>query len=99
MLEKFQLNNFGRSKAIDRIAAITAMHFNCPLVVVSIVLKDKEIFASTVGFDSKENDEDYEPVVVPLETALCSHAMTRPMGSDCFVLEQPKQDWRFARNP
>lgn len=62
------------------------------------MLEDRDIFVSSIGWDEREKEDDFPRLEIPLETALCAHAMTKPEGSPCFLLEDAREDWRFANN-
>lgn len=62
------------------------------------MLDDRNAFVSSIGWDEHEKEDDFPRLEFPLETALCAHAMTRLEGSPCLVLEDAREDWRFAKN-
>lgn len=65
------------------------------------MLDDREIFTSTAGWSEEENGPDYNPLQIPLESAICPHMMTKTnenAKNACFVMDDAKEDWRFAKN-
>ena len=71
----------------DRITRIAKACFDVPIVLVSLVDKDRQWFKSTVGLDAKQTDRD---------SSFCAHAIN---GPDVFVVHDTAKDKRFADNP
>lgn len=99
VLSRFGLDSLGRREALDKIAHLAKAHFSVPLVVISIVLEDKEIFVSSAGWSSEEDDVNYKQPIIPLVSGVCPHAMLSvEIDNPAFVMEDASKDWRFSGN-
>ncbi|KAM0753362.1 hypothetical protein T439DRAFT_323999 [Meredithblackwellia eburnea MCA 4105] len=101
VLKRFKLNELGPGNLeVDRIVDMAAAIFNVPIVVVSLVLENMETFCATLGWDPNERLANFKRIEIPLETALCPHAMLKPFDEESiFLLESTADDWRFKNNP
>ncbi len=71
----------------DRIVHFAAAEFDMPIVLVSMVDRNRQWFKARVGLDVCETDR---------ESSFCGHAIVDPA---LFVIEDALQDERFADNP
>jgi GAF domain-containing protein len=71
----------------DRVVRFAAEEFDMPTVLVSLVDEHRQWFKAKVGLDVCETDR---------QTSFCGHAIARP---EVFVIEDARQDPRFADNP
>lgn len=84
---------------MDRIVALTKTMFNVPTVLVTLVLEDRMLFLSTIGWHRDESNPRAERMSAPLDSGLCPHRMITLEGEEpeCMVLNT-KDDWRFKNN-
>ena len=71
----------------DRIVKLAARLFDVPIVLISLVERDRQVFRAQVGLDVCETAR---------EVSFCAHAI---QSDDIFVVPDALQDTRFARNP
>ncbi len=71
----------------DRITRLAALLFNVPIVLVSLVDKDRQWFKSCIGLDDSQTDRD---------SSFCAHAIHSP---EIFVINDARKDERFLDNP
>jgi len=71
----------------DRVVRFASEEFEVPIVLVSLVDEYRQFFKAQVGMDACESDRD---------SSFCGHAIMKP---DTFVVEDARQDPRFADNP
>lgn len=95
-MKKYGLLQPTRRDAVDRVCRIVKSHFKTPTVVLSLILQDHSVLAAEV---TCEPPNDAAPREVGLNDSLCSHAVSKPAGSECFVVPNASADWRFANNP
>lgn len=98
-MQKYGLLQSVRREAVDRICRIVKAYFKTNTVVLSLILEEHSILASEVGWGPEEPPADTAPREVSLNDSFCSHAVTKPTGSDCFVVPNASEDWRFKNNP
>ncbi|GAA5861955.1 hypothetical protein JCM1840_006887 [Sporobolomyces johnsonii] len=98
VLQRYDLSSVGQIKAIDKISETARDLFDVPLVVVSIVLADREVFVSSSGWDPKEMEETFPRISVDLAESFCPHAMSKAEDDGCFILTNTNEDWRFKEN-
>lgn len=99
VLLRFGLDSLGRREALDKITHLAKAHFSVPLVVISIVLEDKEIFVSSAGWSTDEDDANYKQPIIPLVSGVCPHSMLSVnINNPAFVMEDASKDWRFSGN-
>src|ERR1700733_6878588 len=72
----------------DSLVRLTADLFDVPIVLVSLVDRDRQWFKSAVGLSACETHRDY---------AFCAYAILQP--DDVMVIEDATADPRFADNP
>lgn len=71
----------------DRITRIAKRLFDVPIVLVSLIDKDRQWFKSCIGLDVKETGRDI---------SFCGHAIHQ---KEVFVVEDASLDARFNDNP
>lgn len=71
----------------DRITRLAKSYFDFPIVLISLVDKDRQWFKSTVGIEAKE---------LPRDTSFCGHAI---LQEAVFGIPDARLDPRFADNP
>lgn len=71
----------------DRLTRITKACFDVPIVLVSLVDKDRQWFKSVQGLDASETCRD---------PSFCAHAIN---DDAIFVVEDTSKDERFVDNP
>jgi phosphoribosyl 1,2-cyclic phosphodiesterase/CheY-like chemotaxis protein len=86
-LHSLQVLDTPTEERFDRYTRVAAALFDVPIVLVSLVDRDRQWFKSRHGLDVEETSRD---------TAFCAHAILEPT-----VLQIPDalQDARFADNP
>ncbi len=71
----------------DRIVRFAASEFDAPIVLISLVDRDRQWFKASVGLEVCELDRD---------SSFCGHAIAQP---GLFIVEDTATDARFADNP
>jgi PAS domain S-box-containing protein len=71
----------------DRITRLAKSYFDFPVVLISLVDRQRQWFKSAVGLEVKE---------APRNTSFCGHAI---LQDDVFAIPDATQDPRFANNP
>ncbi|ORY90859.1 hypothetical protein BCR35DRAFT_299466 [Leucosporidium creatinivorum] len=104
VLERYNLGKTVEAHhAIDRVVDLASSVFKVPIVVISLVQEDQELFVSTLGWDKDERDEGFPRIAIPLDAALCPHRMVvledDTTQSSCLILPNASKDWRFKHNP
>nr|WP_257720393.1 EAL domain-containing protein [Candidatus Sodalis pierantonius] len=72
---------------MDRIIHLTANIFNVPIVLISLLEADRQLFAASVDVSVCETGR---------ELSFCAHAIRQ---QDMMVIPDARQDTRFADNP
>lgn len=68
------------------------------MLIYILVLDDREVCTSMVGFPPMEDDPTMI-FAIPLREAICSHLMTKTSEDDAiWVMDDVREDWRFAAN-
>jgi len=73
--------------SFDRITRIAQRLFHAPIVLISLIDADRQWFKSCVGLPVRETGRD---------VSFCGHAI---MNKALFVIEDAREDPRFADNP
>ncbi len=71
----------------DRLSSLAARIFNVPIVLVSLLERDRQFFKSHVGLDVCETSRD---------VSFCAHAI---VCDDILVIPDATKDPRFSSNP
>ncbi|HEY9018140.1 GAF domain-containing protein, partial [Thiomicrospira sp.] len=71
----------------DRITRLAKSYFDFPIVLISLVDKDRQWFKSTIGIEATE---------LPRDTSFCGHAI---LQEAVFRIPDARLDPRFADNP
>ena len=71
----------------DRVVRFAADEFDMPMVLVSLVDRDRQWFKARIGLDACQTDR---------ESSFCGHAIMQPQ---ILVVEDALQDERFHDNP
>src|SRR4051812_15615562 len=74
--------------AFDRIVNLTRRVFDVPIVLVSLIERERQWFKARCGLDVAET---------PRSVSFCSHAIRTPDRP--FVITDATRDTRFADNP
>lgn len=72
---------------LDRLAHVAARLFDAPIVLVSLMQRDRQVCAANIGL---------ETTVCTRAGSFCSHAMA---ADDVFVVHDARSDPRFAFHP
>ena len=78
-----------RHESLDRFTRLAVSIFKTGIALVSVIAKDRQVVLSSIGI--KQN-------VLELDTAFCTH-MIIGSGTQCMVVPNAAEDWRFRRNP
>jgi len=76
-----------RDPAFDRITRLAARALNVPMVLVTLIDKDRQWFKSCIGVEGTET---------PREFAFCSHAI---LQKEITIVPDTRVDERFSDNP
>lgn len=86
-LAEYGVGDVLNEPAFDRLVQLTAGVFNVPVVLVSLVEAERQLFAAGKGLEVCETARDI---------SFCAHAMLR---EDVTVIPDARQDPRFSHNP
>jgi CheY-like chemotaxis protein len=86
-VHKLGLLDTGSEERFDRHARIAAAALDAPIVLVTLVDRERQWFKSHLGFDFSET---------PRDIGFCSHAI---LGDEPLVVTDALKDDRFAENP
>lgn len=86
-LRRMQLLSSPDEEAFDRITRIARRLFEVPIALVSLIDAHRQWFKSCVGLPVRET---------PRDVSFCGHAI---LQDDLLVIEDSRQDPRFADNP
>ncbi|WP_335334101.1 putative bifunctional diguanylate cyclase/phosphodiesterase [Candidatus Sodalis pierantonius] len=87
MLEEYGVHSALTETSLDRIIHLTANIFNVPIVLISLLEADRQLFAASVDVSVCETGR---------ELSFCAHAIRQ---QDMMVIPDARQDTRFADNP
>ena len=88
-LSRYELCGTEPEPAFDRITRLAARIFRVPVVLITLIERDRQWFKSHEGVDLCETLRD---------TSFCSHAILLP-AQEVFVVPDAAGDPRFADNP
>ncbi|MDA8455604.1 GAF domain-containing protein [Acidovorax sp. GBBC 3334] len=86
-LHDLMLLDTSPEERFDRVVRFAAEQLDAPIALVSLVDEHRQWFKSRVGLESSETARD---------VSFCAHAILQP---DLLVVEDARQDPRFADNP
>jgi PAS domain S-box-containing protein len=86
-LSEYGVSSGGMEIELDRVIALTANLFDVPIVLVSLVERERQIFPAKMGVDICETDRNI---------SFCAHALQQ---HDVFVVLDATLDPRFYDNP
>ncbi|MCG6203872.1 EAL domain-containing protein [Rhodopseudomonas sp. HC1] len=86
-LNEYRLLDTPAEEDFDRLARLAARLFDVPIVLVSLLDRDRQFFKAHIGFDVCDTSR---------EISFCTHAI---MQDDIFVILDSTNDRRFASNP
>ncbi|KAL7420450.1 hypothetical protein Q5752_004400 [Cryptotrichosporon argae] len=76
---------------LDRFTRLAVSIFSTRMALITIVGVDRQIFLSEIGFGASWSE---------LDISFCCHTiMSDGKSGSCFVVPDPVNDWRFAKNP
>ena len=86
-LNAFALMDSPAEREYDHIVQMASRIFDAPIVLISLVHRDRQFFKARVGMDLCETSRD---------VSFCTFAI---LQHDLFVVLDALQDERFSRNP
>jgi len=86
-LYRMELLDTPREEAFDRITRLAKSVLETPIVLVSLIDKNRQWFKSNQGMDASQS---------PRDVAFCDHTIRKP---EPMVVENALEDTRFADNP
>ncbi len=86
-LDSLKLVDTPSEERFDRITRLAQSFFGVPIVLVSMVDRERQWFKSSQGLDASET---------PRDVSFCGHAI---LGEHALVVADTSQDERFADNP
>lgn len=82
-----QFDAIGPDKNLDELVSEAQLHFDVNMVAVTLLTRDKQLFAARVGIDVDQTPRDW---------AFCNYTI---LQDDVFVVPDTKNDARFQNNP
>jgi len=76
-----------QERSLDALCRLAAKLLDVPIVLVSLIDRDRQVFSVNLGLDVRET---------PRDQAFCAHAI---LQDDVMVVEDAAADGRFADNP
>ncbi len=89
-LTQYEVFDTGPEPAFDRVTALAARLFAVPVVLISLVGRERQWLKSHYGVDVCETSRD---------VSFCAHAILLPPEAGVFVVPDATQDARFHDNP
>lgn len=87
VLAEYHLMDTPPEEDFDRLTRLAARLFNVPIVLVSLLDRNRQFFKSNIGFDVCETSR---------EVSFCTHAI---IHDDILVVANATKDPRFSGNP
>lgn len=87
VLAEYHVLDTPPEQEFDRLTNLAAKFFDVPIVLISLVDRDRQFFKARVGLDICQTDRDI---------SICTHAIVQ---DDVFFVPDASQDPRFASNP
>ena len=85
-IKKYKILDTPREKNFDDLTELAAQVFSVPIVVISVIDKNRLWFKSTVGLNLTQTER---------YSSFCTHIQQ----SELFIIEDATQDARFAQHP
>ncbi len=89
-LAQYEVFDTGPEPSFDRVTSLAARLFKVPVVLISLVGRDRQWLKSHHGIDVCETSRDL---------SFCAHALDLPPEEGILVVPDAAQDPRFADNP
>ena len=86
-LSEYRLMDTPPTEDFDRLVNLAARLFNVPVVLISLVGRDRQFFKARVGLDVCETSR---------EVSFCAHALVQ---DDILFIPDALDDRRFSSNP
>ncbi len=86
-LAEYNLMDSPPEEDFDRLVGLAARLFNVPIVLISLLARDRQFFKARVGLDVCETSRD---------VSFCAHAI---LQDDILFIPDATKDPRFASNP
>lgn len=86
-LEEYHLLDTPPEQSFERLTGLASRLFNVPIVLISLIERDRQFFKSHVGLNICETSR---------EVSFCTHAIMR---DDILVVPDATKDPRFSSNP
>lgn len=86
-LQKMQLLATPDEEVFDRVVRTAQRLFGVPVALVSLIDAHRQWFKACIGLPVRETGRD---------VSFCGHAI---LGDELFVIEDSREDKRFADNP
>ncbi|HEY0209745.1 putative bifunctional diguanylate cyclase/phosphodiesterase [Acerihabitans sp.] len=87
VLEEYGIHATLSEAGFNRLVHLTANIFNAPIVLISLIETERQLFAASIGVATCET---------PRDISFCAHAIRQP---DIMVIQDTHQDVRFRDNP
>ncbi|QQL49498.1 PAS domain S-box protein [Mucilaginibacter ginkgonis] len=87
-LHSYHILDSMEEKDFDELTELASVICGTPIALISLVDKDRQWFKSHKGLSETETAREY---------SFCAHAINSP--NDLLIVENPKEDPRFADNP
>ena len=86
-LKRYRVLDSGSERAFDDIVELASFICGVPIALISLLDEERQWFKAKVGLEVAET---------PRSQAFCAHTI---LGSNSMVVEDARQDSRFASNP
>ena len=86
-LQEYQLLDTPPEQSFERLTGLASRLFNVPIVLISLIERERQFFKSHIGLDICETSR---------EVSFCTHAIMR---DDVLVVPDATKDQRFSTNP
>jgi PAS domain S-box-containing protein len=86
-LDNYQILDTQEERKFDDVTQFASQVFKVPMVLISLVDRERQWFKSKVGLQADQT---------PRDVSFCAHAI---LGDDVFVVSDSSKDERFVDNP